>query len=306
MAIYHIDHTKIYSLHQLINKNMSRKYLLLTLFLVFILGGLIYIVLPPKIVLAPVPNTNQVELEPVDDKSDFIKVDKPLANGLVSSPVEISGQARGTWFFEGSFPIVITDANDLIIGQGIATSSQEWMTENFIPFNATVYFERPETASGKIILKKDNPSGLKENDDQLILPIQFDQNNMTLKVYFTTPITGGEEDFDCLYVQALDKEVPYSPNVARAAIEQLLKGPSSEDKVNGFSTSINPNVKVNSLTIESGIARVDFNQQLEYQVGGSCRVASINEQITKTLKQFDEVQSVVISIDGRSEDILQP
>lgn len=285
---------------------MSRKYLLLTLFLVFILGGLIFIILPPKTVLAPVPNTNQIELEPVDDKSDFIKVTKPLANSSISSPVEISGQARGTWFFEGSFPIIIMDANDLIIGQGIATSSEEWMTENFIPFNATVYFERPETVSGKFILKKDNPSGLKEKDDQLILPIQFDQNNMTVKVYFTTANTGGEEDFDCRYLEAIAKEVPYSSNVARAAIERLLKGPSSEDKANGFATSINPNVKVNSLTIDSGIARVDFNQQLEYQVGGSCRVSSINEQITKTLKQFDEVQSVVISIDGRTEDILQP
>ena len=285
---------------------MSRKYLLLTLFLVFILGGLIFIILPPKTVLAPVPNTNQIELEPVDDKSDFIKVTKPLANSSISSPVEISGQARGTWFFEGSFPIIIMDANDLIIGQGIATSSEEWMTENFIPFNATVYFERTETPSGKFILKKDNPSGLKEKDDQLILPIQFDQNNMTVKVYFTTANTGGEEDFDCRYLEAIAKEVPYSSNVARAAIERLLKGPSSEDKANGFATSINPNVKVNSLTIDSGIARVDFNQQLEYQVGGSCRVSSINEQITKTLKQFDEVQSVVISIDGRTEDILQP
>jgi hypothetical protein len=285
---------------------MSRKYLLLTLFLVFVLGGLIFIILPPKTVLAPVPNTNQSEPELVDDKSDFIKVTKPLANSSVSSPVEISGQARGTWFFEGSFPIIIMDANDLIIGQGIATSSEEWMTENFIPFSATVYFERPETASGKIILKKDNPSGLKEKDDQLILPIQFDQNNMTVKVYFTTANTGGEEDFDCRYVEAIAKEVPYSSNVARAAIERLLKGPSSEDKASGFATSINPNVKVNSLTIDSGIVRVDFNQQLEYQVGGSCRVSSINEQITKTLKQFEEVQSVVISIDGRTEDILQP
>ncbi len=306
MATYHIGHTKIYSLHQLTNKNMSRKYLLLALFLAFILGALIYIVLQPKKVLAPMPNTNEVNVEPVDDKSDFIKVDKPSAEDLVASPLEIRGQARGTWFFEGSFPIVITDANDLIIGQGIATSSEEWMTENFIPFSATIWFDRPETASGKIILKKDNPSGLKEYDNQLVLPIQFDQNNMAVKVYFTNATTGSEEDFDCRYVQALEKQVPYSAGVARAALEQLLKGPSAEDKANGFSTSINPNVKINSLTIESGVARVDFNQQLEYQVGGSCRIASINEQITKTLTQFNTVQSVVISIDGRTEDILQP
>jgi len=35
-------------------------------------------------------------------------------------------------------------------------------------------------------------------------------------------------------------------------------------------------------------------------------VTAIRAQITETLKQFPTVENVVISIDGRTEDILQP
>jgi len=45
---------------------------------------------------------------------------------------------------------------------------------------------------------------------------------------------------------------------------------------------------------------------LQYQVGGSCRVSAIRAQIIETLKQFSTVKNVVISINGRTEDILQP
>jgi len=45
---------------------------------------------------------------------------------------------------------------------------------------------------------------------------------------------------------------------------------------------------------------------LEEAVGGSCRVTAIRSQIEQTLKQFSTVQSVIISIDNRTEDILQP
>jgi len=60
------------------------------------------------------------------------------------------------------------------------------------------------------------------------------------------------------------------------------------------------------LVIVDGVAQVDFDAQMEYQVGGSCRVGMIVRQIQETLKQFPSVKEVKISINGRSEDILQP
>ena len=89
---------------------------------------------------------------------------------------------------------------------------------------------------------------------------------------------------------------------------ELFKGPTEDEKNQGFFTSINDGVLLQSLMIgmESGTAWADFNEQLEYQVGGSCRVSAIRAQIEQTLKQFSTIKNVVISIDGRTEDILQP
>jgi spore germination protein GerM len=54
------------------------------------------------------------------------------------------------------------------------------------------------------------------------------------------------------------------------------------------------------------VAKVDFDERLGFQVGGSCRVSAIRAQITETLMQFSTVKSVVVSINGRTEDVLQP
>ena len=100
--------------------------------------------------------------------------------------------------------------------------------------------------------------------------------------------------------------MPKTTLVARAALTQLLVGPTNMEKNAGLFTNINSGVTIQSLTIENGVAKVDFNQQLQERVAGSCKVIAIRAQITETLKQFPSVKSVVISIDGKTEDILQP
>lgn len=112
----------------------------------------------------------------IDAKKVLIVLTKPTPLSLISSPITLTGMARGYWFFEASFPITIINWDGLIIGEGIATAQDDWMTENFVPFTATVHFTiDPETPyrRGTIILKKDNPSGLPENDNALEIPITF-------------------------------------------------------------------------------------------------------------------------------------
>ncbi len=125
-----------------------------------------------------------------------------------------------------------------------------------------------------------------------------------VKAYFNN--SKMDPEFSCNKVFAVEREVPKTDAVARAALEELFEGLTNTEKNAGFFTSINLGVKIQSLTIENGTAKVDFDEQLEYQVGGSCRVSAIRAQITETLKQFPTVKNVVISINGRTEDILQP
>ncbi len=104
---------------------------------------------------------------------------------------------------------------------------------------------------------------------------------------------------------AVERVVPYTEGVAVAAIEELLRGPSLEEEAMGYTTALNSNASLNSITIENGIAYADFTSELEVS-GGSAMVMMVREQIEKTLLQFETINEVVISIEGETEEILQP
>ncbi len=108
------------------------------------------------------------------EKLDRIMIAMPRPNQSIRSPLAIEGQARGTWFFEGDFPIRIVDENGQEIGLSFARAIGEWMTEEFVLFAGVIEFDEPVTATGKLILEKDNPSGLPQYADQLYIPIRFD------------------------------------------------------------------------------------------------------------------------------------
>lgn len=106
------------------------------------------------------------------EKIDLIRIDTPRPNQTIKSPLTILGQARGTWFFEGDFPVVLTDWDGRIIGEGFATAEGDSMTEEFVLFSGVLEFESPELKNnGTLILRKDNPTGLPENDDALEIPV---------------------------------------------------------------------------------------------------------------------------------------
>ncbi|MCR4325239.1 MAG: Gmad2 immunoglobulin-like domain-containing protein [Patescibacteria group bacterium] len=110
------------------------------------------------------------------DKADLIRLDSPRPNQTIESPLAISGEARGNWFFEGDFPVVLTDWDGRIIAEGIATADGEWMTTDFVPFAATLTFTVDKDVysnRGTLILQKDNPSGLSQYDDALEIPVFF-------------------------------------------------------------------------------------------------------------------------------------
>jgi len=137
-----------------------------------------------------------------------------------------------------------------------------------------------------------------------VFPPKKTEKTTTLKIFFNN--SGLDPEASCNKVFPVERTVLKTQTPARKALELLFEGPSVSEKDQEFFTSIPKDVKINSLTIENGIAKADFDETLEFQVGGSCRVSAIRSQITQTLKQFSSVKDVIISIEGRTEDILQP
>jgi hypothetical protein len=106
-------------------------------------------------------------------KTDMIEVDAPLPSALVSSPLVVTGRARGGWYFEASFPVKLIDANGKVLAEGPAQAQGDWMTSEFVPFKITLTFSKPSTQTGTLILHNDNPSGLPQNDKEVRIPVTF-------------------------------------------------------------------------------------------------------------------------------------
>jgi len=111
---------------------------------------------------------------------------------------------------------------------------------------------------------------------------------------------------DCATTYSTPRLILASADKYLATLEELLGGPTEKEQEQGFFSSINPGIQIPSVNFLGGTVTVNFQSDLETAVGGSCRVTAIRSQIENTLKQFPEVKEVVISVDGRVADVLQP
>ncbi|MFW6207484.1 MAG: GerMN domain-containing protein [Spirochaetota bacterium] len=105
---------------------------------------------------------------------------------------------------------------------------------------------------------------------------------------------------------AVSRDVPVAGGVKVNALEALLEGPRPDEAEKEYYSSIPEGVEIEQFELRSGTAYVSFNAALERGVAGSARVQSIREQIRLTLQQFEQIESVKIAVEGRTEGILQP
>lgn len=128
----------------------------------------------PSSTLTPTPSPIQSASPiPTSQISDLIVVTNPSPNQIIRSPLTITGQARGPWFFEASAPVRLFDANGINLAAGFITAQGNWMTTDFVPFAGQISFSTPATNTGELVLENDNPSGLAENSRQIVIPVRF-------------------------------------------------------------------------------------------------------------------------------------
>ena len=247
-------------------------------------------------------------------KTSLLRVTTPRTGNTVTSPLRVSGEARGTWFFEANFPVRLLNQDGQEIAIAPAEARGEWMTENFVPFEAVLEFSAPAPGtSGTLVLEKNNPSGLSEQADEFLMPVRFGTTEpgessagvSLVQAYFGNHGMAVDAKGDCEAIFPVVRTVPRTQGPARAALEALLAGPTPEEKAQGYFTSIDAGVRVRGLVIKNGVATVDFSEEME-RAGDSCRMSAIRAQIDASLRQFPTVQSVRISIVGKTENILQP
>lgn len=116
-----------------------------------------------------------------EGSSGPIILENPQPNQKISSPLTVTGQAPGTWFFEAEFPIALTDWDGKIIAETQVKAQGNQMTEELVGFEAQIEFKKPFTQGdpdymkrGNLILQKANPSGLSKNDDAKEIVVFFE------------------------------------------------------------------------------------------------------------------------------------
>lgn len=115
----------------------------------------------------------KISQAPVGDETKLI-LETPEAYSVVESPLVIEGKLHGNWFFEASAPIELQDDNGKVLATGLAQAKGDWMTTEFVDFTGKIIFQKPTVTTGWLVFKKDNPSGLPEQDDEVRLPIKFE------------------------------------------------------------------------------------------------------------------------------------
>lgn len=259
----------------------------------------------PKCEFAPCLDAQK----PIEPYADIIKVNSPQAKQIVASPIEIRGQARGSWYFEASFPVSLLDTQGNILARLPITAQGEWMTNDFVPFFGQISYQVATMTDAILVLENDNPSGLPENQKKIEIPLvlrpaTISDEVMDVRVFFLN--NNLDKEITCSKVFPVTRQIGKTQAVASATMAELFKGPTEGERAAGYSTTLPTGVKINKLSIAQGVAKIDFDGSIEKNVAGSCRVTAIRAEITQTLKQFSTVNEVIISVIGRTDDILQP
>jgi len=101
------------------------------------------------------------------------------------------------------------------------------------------------------------------------------------------------------YLVKETREIPVSKELYKSILEELIKGPQSEE----LFPTIPSNVKVNSVKISDSTATVDFSKEIitnfeEIPHSSTTEVLAISS-IVNTLTEFEEIKKVKITIEGK-------
>jgi hypothetical protein len=233
--------------------------------------------------------------------SNMIRVTSPVANAVISSPLTVTGEARGGWYFEADFPVRLLDGNGREIGMGIAQAQGEWMTTNFVPFVATVTFTNPTTTTGTLVLEKDNPSGLPENAAEYRVPVRFSSTNAqtrSVELYYYNESRDRDASGNIMCsaqgLQRVTRQVPITNTPIQDTIRLLISGElTATERAAGLSTEYPlQGFSLNSASLSNGVLTLAFSDPQNRTIGGSCRVSILWAQIEATARQFAGVNQV--------------
>lgn len=135
---------------------------------------------------------------------------------------------------------------------------------------------------------------------KISVPVKLEKQSKAAKVYFGNSKLADAIHGSCA-VAAFPVERPGlgTKMTPRAAIEELLKGPTKQEVEQGYGSPIAGH-RLLHFTVKNGIATVDMDKSFEniLDKAGSCQVGATLAPIEATLKQFCNIKSVSVTVGG--------
>ncbi|RIK45539.1 MAG: hypothetical protein DCC58_06090 [Chloroflexi bacterium] len=115
---------------------------------------------------------------------------------------------------------------------------------------------------------------------------------LTLSVYFIRDEKVG----------TAHRVVPHTLQVAAAAMEALLAGPTEEEAAAGLTSAIPEGTRLLGVSLTNGIATVNLTKEFE-SGGGSLSMGARLAQVVYTVTQFPTVEGVLFALDGELVEV---
>jgi len=124
--------------------------------------------------------------------------------------------------------------------------------------------------------------------DEKISPIDKEVSLYFLKL---------DEKSEKIYLSTVKRKLP-DKQILSLTLEQLIKGPTAYEKGLGYITAVPSHLKIRNIDIKGTTAEIDFNGVIEEGAAGDILLKRV-QQIVNTATQFDNVQSIIIKINGQ-------
>lgn len=169
-------------------------------------------------------------------------------------------------------------------GQETEVATRDQATEDTIPAEASP--SGPVAARG-------------EEHCQPPDPPEGGEANMTVFVYFFCDMSSFPRPEE-LY--ALPRSIPKTNAVLRAALEELLKGPTPEETLRGFDPVLPHGTKwlVDATITDDGVAIIDFAKELADvgNIGATSPAEAVRLTLEAAVRQFPTVKDAIYRLEG--------
>ena len=122
------------------------------------------------------------------------------------------------------------------------------------------------------------------------------EKSADVKVYFLKL----NENTEQLYLSPVTRKVD-DTNLLAMSLESLIAGPSGREKSSGYLNAVPGKLRVRSVVIQGRTAVIDFSGAIEEDAPGQIIIKRL-QQIIYTATEFDNVDNVIIKINGRHKN----